>query len=275
MLTYVSPDGESCFPGTVQAQVTYKLTDDNALDIQLYRYNGPEDHYQPDEPFLLNLSGDPSTKITDHTLWIAADSITPIDSLAIPIGDPIAVKGSPFDFTSPKPVGQALDSTDCVQIRNGIGYDHNWVLNTGGDITKPAARLISPATGIVLEVFTTEPGLQVYSGNYQDGTHVGKKGITYPYRGAICLESQHAPDSPNHPSWPSVLLNPGQPYQSRCMLPSSQWQIQELVRIVIFALDNYTEFGCHPAAGGRRNGFLPPVLRPGETDCPVFAGVCK
>ena len=217
VLTYVSPDGESCFPGTVQAQVTYKLTDDNALDISYTATTDQKTIINLTNHSYFNLSGDPSTKITDHTLWIAADSITPIDSLAIPIGDPIAVKGSPFDFTSPKPVGQALDSTDCVQIRNGIGYDHNWVLNTGGDITKPAARLISPATGIVLEVFTTEPGLQVYSGNYQNGSHVGKRGITYPYRGAICLESQHAPDSPNHPSWPSVLLNPGQPYQSRCI----------------------------------------------------------
>lgn len=180
MLTYVSPDGESCFPGTVQAQVTYKLTDDNALDISYTATTDQKTIINLTNHSYFNLSGDPSTKITDHTLWIAADSITPIDSLAIPIGDPIAVKGSPFDFTSPKPVGQALDSTDCVQIRNGIGYDHNWVLNTGGDITKPAARLISPATGIVLEVFTTEPGLQVYSGNYQDGLTSGRKALPIP-----------------------------------------------------------------------------------------------
>ncbi len=214
-LTYVSPDGESGFPGTVQAQVTYELTNDNALCISYEAVTNQKTIINLTNHTYFNLSDDPSTTIADHILWIAADSITPIDSLAIPIGDPIAVKGTPFDFTSPKPIGQALDSTDWVQIRNGIGYDHNWVLNTGGDITKPAVRLTSPVTGIVLEIFTTEPGMQFYSGNYEDGSHVGKRGVIYPYRGSMCLEPHHAPDSPNHPSWPSVRLDPGQLYGSR------------------------------------------------------------
>mgnify|MGYP000840667504 FL=1 len=216
-LTRISPDGDSNFPGNVTAKVLFKLTDDNAIDIKYSATTDKKTVINMTNHSYFNLSGNPSKAATDHILYVNADNYTPVDSTFMTTGEIVTVKDTPMDFTTPKTIGQDITNFDFVQLKNGNGYDHNWVLNTGGDITKPAARLISPATGIVLEVFTTEPGLQVYSGNYQDGTHVGKKGITYPYRGAICLESQHAPDSPNHPSWPSVLLNPGQPYQSRCI----------------------------------------------------------
>lgn len=216
VLTKVSPDGEGNFPGTLVAKVTYKVTDDNAIDISYEATTDRKTIVNLTNHTYFNLSGKTSS-ILAHQLQIQADSFTPIDSLAIPIGDPIAVKGTPMDFTSPKPIGQAIDSTDFKQLKNGIGYDHNWVLNTKGDLSKPAARLLSPESGIVMEVFTIEPGLQVYTGNYLNGTEVGKGSLPLTHRSAICLETQHAPDSPNHANWPSVVLNPGETYHSHCI----------------------------------------------------------
>lgn len=213
VLTYVSPDGESHFPGTVQVEVAYHLTDDNALDIAYTAVTDRPTVINMTNHSFFNLSGKPSTAITDHIMWMAADSVMTIDSTVVPTGNFIAVQGTPFDFTEAKPIGQAIDSVENDQIRYGLGYNHNWVLRSG-DRDKPVASLYSPVSGILLEILTDEPCMQIYTGNYQDGTHIGKKRVAYPYRGAICLEPQHAPDSPNHPTWPSVRLDPGQLYTS-------------------------------------------------------------
>ena len=152
-----------------------------------------------------NLSGDPSQPATDHILYVNADNYTPVDSTFMTTGEIIPVKDTPMDFITPKAIGQDITKYDFVQLKNGNGYDHNWVLNTNGDITKPAARLTSPQSGITLEVYTNEPGIQVYTGNFLDGSIQGKKGITYNQRASVCLETQHYPDSPNKPQWPSVI----------------------------------------------------------------------
>lgn len=213
VLTYVSPDGESHFPGTVQVEVAYHLTDDNALDIAYTAVTDRPTVINMTNHSFFNLSGKPSTAITDHIMWMAADSVMTIDSTVVPTGNFMAVQGTPFDFSEAKPIGQAIDSVENDQIRYGLGYNHNWVLRSG-DRDKPVASLYSPVSGILLEILTDEPCMQIYTGNYQDGTHIGKKRVAYPYRGAVCLEPQHAPDSPNHPTWPSVRLDPGQLYTS-------------------------------------------------------------
>lgn len=213
VLTYVSPDGESHFPGTVQVEVAYHLTDDNALDIAYTAVTDRPTVINMTNHSFFNLSGKPSTAITDHIMWMAADSVMTIDSTVVPTGNFMAVQGTPFDFSEAKPIGQAIDSVENDQIRYGLGYNHNWVLRSG-DRDKPVASLYSPVSGVLLEILTDEPCMQIYTGNYQDGTHIGKKRVAYPYRGAICLEPQHAPDSPNHPTWPSVRLDPGQLYTS-------------------------------------------------------------
>lgn len=213
VLTYVSPDGESHFPGTVQVEVAYHLTDDNALDIAYTAVTDRPTVINMTNHSFFNLSGKPSTAITDHIMWMAADSVMTIDSTVVPTGNFMAVQGTPFDFTEAKPIGQAIDSVENDQIRYGLGYNHNWVLRSE-DRDKPVASLYSPVSGILLEILTDEPCMQIYTGNYQDGTHIGKKRVAYPYRGAVCLEPQHAPDSPNHPTWPSVRLDPGQLYTS-------------------------------------------------------------
>lgn len=213
VLTYVSPDGESHFPGTVQVEVAYHLTDDNALDIAYTAVTDRPTVINMTNHSFFNLSGKPSTAITDHIMWMAADSVMTIDSTVVPTGNFMAVQGTPFDFTEAKPIGQAIDSVENDQIRYGLGYNHNWVLRSGNR-DKPVASLYSPVSGILLEILTDEPCMQIYTGNYQDGTHIGKKRVAYPYRGAVCLEPQHAPDSPNHPTWPSVRLDPGQLYTS-------------------------------------------------------------
>ena len=213
VLTYVSPDGESHFPGTVQVEVAYHLTDDNALDIAYTAVTDRPTVINMTNHSFFNLSGKPSTAITDHIMWMAADSVMTIDSTVVPTGNFMVVQGTPFDFTEAKPIGQAIDSVENDQIRYGLGYNHNWVLRSEGR-DKPVASLYSPVSSILLEILTDEHCMQIYTGNYQDGTHIGKKRVAYPYRGAICLEPQHAPDSPNHPTWPSVRLDPGQLYTS-------------------------------------------------------------
>ena len=154
------------------------------------------------------------------SLYVNADNYTPVDSTFMTTGEIVTVKDTPMDFTTPKTIGQDITNFDFVQLKNGNGYDHNWVLNTNGDIAQLAAKLTSPESGITLEVYTNEPGIQVYTGNFLDGTVTGKKGITYNQRASVCLETQHYPDSPNKPEWPSVVLEPGQTYNS-CLLYTS------------------------------------------------------
>ena len=220
-LTRLSPDGDENFPGNVTAKVTFKLSDDNALDIKYSATTDKKTIINMTNHSYFNLSGDPSHPATDHILYVNADNYTPVDSTFMTTGEIIPVKDTPMDFITPKAIGQDITKYDFVQLKNGNGYDHNWVLNTNGDITKPAARLTSPQSGITLEVYTNEPGIQVYTGNFLDGSIQGKKGITYNQRASVCLETQHYPDSPNKPQWPSVILEPGQTYNSECIFKFS------------------------------------------------------
>lgn len=220
-LTRLSPDGDENFPGNVTAKVTFKLSDDNALDIKYSATTDKKTIINMTNHSYFNLSGDPSQPATDHILYVNADNYTPVDSTFMTTGEMIPVKDTPMDFITPKAIGQDITKYDFVQLKNGNGYDHNWVLNTNGDITKPAARLTSPQSGITLEVYTNEPGIQVYTGNFLDGSIQGKKGITYNQRASVCLETQHYPDSPNKPQWPSVILEPGQTYNSECIFKFS------------------------------------------------------
>ena len=213
--TTVSPDGEDGFPGEVSVKVTYELTDDNALEISY--------EATTDKPTVLNLtnhcyfclSGDPSKDMLDEELYINADQYTPVDSFVAVTGEIAPVEGTPFDFRKPTRVGDRIDDTTCEQIVNGKGYDHNWVLSTGGDIKKVAASLYDPETGIRMDMYTDQPGMQFYAGNFLDGSFMGKRGIAYPRRSAFCFETQHFPDSPNRPDFPSTVLRPGETYSTK------------------------------------------------------------
>lgn len=211
-----SPDGDENFPGHVKAKVTYNLTDDNAIVIAYEATTDAPTVVNMTNHSYFNLSGDPSRTILDHLLTVDADSYTPVDSTYMTTGEIAPVEGTPMDFRTETAVGARLHENN-EQLKNANGYDHNWVLATAGDAERTAARLISPETGICLTVRTTEPGLQIYSGNFLDGTVKGKGGIVYNPRTAICLETQHYPDSPNKPQWPSTLLRPDETYESLCI----------------------------------------------------------
>ena len=214
-LTIDSPDGDNGFPGRVNATVKYTLTADNALDIQYSATTDAPTIINMTNHAYFNLSGDPSKPITDQLLTINAAEFTPVDSTFMTSGEIISVEGTPMDFRTGKLIGQDIERVDYEQIRNANGYDHNWVLSTNRDIEVEAASLYSPATGILMRVYTDEPGIQVYSGNFLDGTATGKHGVKYQQRAAICLETQHDPDSPNKPDWPSATLRPADTYASR------------------------------------------------------------
>ena len=219
-LTYTAEDGEEGFPGNIICKVLMKLTDDNAIDI---RYEA-----ETDKPTIVNmtnhsyfnLDGD-AARNEAHLLTIDADYYTPVDSTFMTTGEIVPVEGTPMDFRTPTPVGARINDYDFVQLKNGNGYDHNWVLNTKGDVTRKCATLESPLTGIVLDVYTNEPGIQVYAGNFLDGSLTGKKGITYNQRASVCLETQKYPDTPNKPEWPSAVLRPGEKYMSQCIFKFS------------------------------------------------------
>lgn len=219
-LTYIAKDGEEGFPGNITCKVTMELTSDNAIDI---RYEA-----ETDKPTIVNmtnhsyfnLDGDAGSN-ADHLLTIDADYYTPVDSTFMTTGEIASVEGTPMDFRTPTPVGTRIADYDFVQLKNGNGYDHNWVLNTRRDISRKAATLKSPKTGIVLDVYTDEPGIQVYAGNFLDGTQTGKKGIIYNQRASVCLETQKYPDTPNKPEWPSAVLRPGDKYSSHCIFKFS------------------------------------------------------
>ena len=219
-LTYVAADGEEGFPGNITCKVLMKLTDDNAIDI---RYEA-----ETDKPTIVNmtnhsyfnLDGDAASN-ADHLLMVDADYYTPVDSTFMTTGEIVPVEGTPMDFRTPTPVGARINDYDYVQLKNGNGYDPNWVLNDKGDISRKCASLESPQTGIVLDVYTNEPGVQVYAGNFLDGSLTGKKGITYNQRASVCLETQKYPDTPNKPEWPSAVLRPGEKYMSQCIFKFS------------------------------------------------------
>ena len=216
-LTMKSPDGDSNFPGNVTAVVTYTLTEDNAIDINYEATTDKTTVINMTNHSYFNLSGDPTKPVTDHILYVNADNFTPVDETYMTTGEIIPVKDTPLDFTTPKVLGQDIDKFEFEQMKFGNGYDHNWVLNSKGDVNVLAAKLLSPTTGIFVEVYTNEPGIQVYSGNFLDGTAKGKKGITYAQRTGFCLETQKYPDSPNK-QWAesNAYLAPGETYKSFC-----------------------------------------------------------
>ncbi|MDD4922103.1 MAG: galactose mutarotase, partial [Bacteroidales bacterium] len=215
-VSYISADGEMGFPGTLMVQALYTLTDDNALDITYQAKTDKPTIINLTNHTFFNLSGNPEKDILGQILLINADAYTPIDSSCITTGEIAPVCSTPMDFRQPTKIGERIDHFDFIQLKNGKGYDHNWVLNTAGNDTVLASCLVDPESGRTLKVYTDAPGLQVYTGNALNGTLIGKKGITYQQRSAICLETQHYPDSPNKPDWPSVVLRPGEVYTSHC-----------------------------------------------------------
>ena len=212
----ISPDGENGFPGEFQVSVTYEFTEDNTLQIY---YSGISDKAtlaNMTNHSYFNLTGEGSGKVLDTYLTIHARDYNPVDEFSIPTGEYAAVEGTPMDFRLPAVIGTRINQ-DFEQLRYGNGIDHNWVLNTKGDIHQVCATLESPVTGIVLNVYTDEPGIQVYCGNFLDGTLTGKKNTIYNFRASVCLETQKYPDTPNKADWPTAVVRPGEKYQSHCI----------------------------------------------------------
>lgn len=215
-LSIDSPDGDNQFPGNVKAYLTYTLQGDNALRIDYKATTDKPTIINMTNHSYFNLSGDPELSVLDETVWINAANFTPVDSTFMTTGEIIPVKGTPMDFTQEKILGKDIES-DYVQIKNGNGFDHNFVLDTKGDLAECAARVTDPRSGIILEVFTNEPGIQFYTGNFLDGTVKGKNAKVYNQRHGLCLETQKYPDTPNKPAWPSATLRPGETYNSTCI----------------------------------------------------------
>jgi aldose 1-epimerase len=218
-LSYTSPDGEQGYPGTLQVSVTYTLLDEsNELRIDYSATTDKDTVLNLTNHSYFNLTGRPTEKILDHQLTLHAAKFTPVDATLIPTGELRAVQGTPFDFATPTAIGARINQ-DNEQLKFGKGYDHNWVLDgkRGGGLAV-AAEVFEPSSGRVLEVSTTEPGIQFYSGNFLDGTARGKGGVPYGYRTGLCLETQHYPDSPNHKDFPSTELKAGKTYHSTTVL---------------------------------------------------------
>lgn len=212
-LTYLSKDGEEGYPGNLSVTVAYTVTDHNELKIDYTAKTDKDTVLNLTNHSYFNLAGQGQGDILAHQLTLNADHYTPVDKGLIPTGELRSVAGTPFDFRQPHAIGERIGSSD-EQIKLGGGYDHNFILNRSGGALSLAAKVTESASGRVMEVFTTEPAIQFYTGNFLDGTIHGKGGKVYGRRSALCLETQHYPDSPNHPSFPSTELRPGETYHT-------------------------------------------------------------
>lgn len=212
-LTYLSQDGEEGYPGNLSATVTYTLTNDDALKIDYLATTDKDTIINLTNHAYFNLAAGEAEDCLGHEMMLNTAQFTPIDETLIPTGELRSVKGTPLDFTVPTVIGARINQ-DYDQLRFGGGYDHNWVLNNLDGKLVLAAKVQERITGRVMEVYTTEPGIQFYSGNFLNGSITGKGGIVYKKRYGFCLETQHYPDSPNKPTFPSTLLKPGQTYQT-------------------------------------------------------------
>ena len=219
--TLLSPDGDNNFPGNLKTVVTYTLTDDNAIDIQYTATTDKKTVINMTNHAYWNLNGEPTRDAEDHHLYINADNFTPVDTTYMTDGTIVSVKGTPMDFRKMHALSQDINSQTYAPIKAARGFDFNWCLNTykngKGNDKKLAAALYSPKTGILMDIYTDEPGIQCYTGNFLDGSNTCKQGDRYPKHASICLETQHYPDSPNKPQWPSAYLSPGEIYRSHCV----------------------------------------------------------
>lgn len=223
-----SPDGDNGFPGNVNATVTYTLTSDNSIDIRYEATSSKKTFINMTNHSYFNLNGDPSHDGENQMLYINADRYTPADTTYMTTGEELSVAGTPMDFRRFTSLSRDINNRQFDMTRNAGGFDHNWCLNTWrkgkGNDKKLAAALYSPTTGIRLDVYTDEPGIQIYTGNFLDASFTAKHGYRYPRHASVCLETQHYPDSPNKPQWLSPWLEPGQKYTSHCRYQFSAWK---------------------------------------------------
>lgn len=212
-LSYLSPDGENGFPGNLKVTLTYRLTDDNALDLTYEAVTDAPTVLNLSHHSFFNISGNFLQRVESQQLWVDADRFTPYDDKKCVTGEYLSVADTPMDFRIPYAIGERIGE-DYAQLKVVNGYDHTWELNTKGDDSRPAAWVYDKASGRKMEIFTTEPGMQIYTGNGLRGNMTGKEGMAYPFRSAVCFETMHFQDSPNRPQFPSTVLRPGEVFRS-------------------------------------------------------------
>lgn len=213
---YISPDGEEGYPGELDITMVYTLTSDNEFAITYEAVTDLQTVVNLTHHSYFNLSGNLASSINNHLLQILADGYTPVDGGLIPTGEVAPVAETPMDFTTPTAIGERVEA-DFEQLKLGGGYDHNWALRESDEKIKLAATVFDPTSGRYMEVFTDQPGIQFYGGNFIDGSYAGKGGVVYPHRSALCLETQHFPDSPNKPQFATTVLNPDETYRHVCI----------------------------------------------------------